>query len=123
MSDKIDDLIQKIRDGEISLEDARHLQEEHRRGWSSVGLRVIDADDPNYWSTADASKLLGPPYLSQGQVRQLVHLAGLQPAGKRRMTPSGKPGRHVRVYSAVELIKAYDAVSNIIGELVEDSLA
>lgn len=118
MSDEIDELIRRIGDGEISIEQAQQISGlsavTPRRGWSSIGLRTIEADDPNYWSTKDAALLLGPPYLSATQVRQLVRLAGLKPAGKRRMTPTGKSGRHVRVYSAVELIKAYDAVANVI---------
>lgn len=84
-----------------------------KRGWSSQGLRIISPDDADYWSTADAAQLLGPPQLSQDQVRQLVNLAGLEPAGKRRMTPSGVKGRHVRVYKADDLIKAYDAISGL----------
>ena len=85
-----------------------------KRGWSSAGLKLIDTDDPNFWSTADAARLLGPPDLTHQQVRQLVHLAGLQPAGKKRVSAQGRGGRHVRVYSATDLIKAFDAISDII---------
>ncbi len=81
------------------------------RGWSSAGLKQIDQDDPNFWSTAEASSLLGPPDLSHAQVRQLVHLAGLEPKGKKRVQ---RGGRHVRVYSAEELIAAYKAIADII---------
>ncbi len=83
----------------------------NKKGWSSAGLRQIDTDDPNFWSTADAAKLLGPPDLTHTQVRQLVHLAGLEPAGKKRMD---RGGRHVRVYKATDLIKAYSAISDIL---------
>lgn len=85
-----------------------------KRGWSSQGLKQIDADDPNYWSTADAAKLLGPPELTHAQVRQLVHLAGLEPVGKKRVTIQGRGGRHVRVYRASELIKAFNAIADVL---------
>jgi hypothetical protein len=84
------------------------------RGWSSEGLDVVAQDDPSLWSTANAAELLGPPQLTQAQVRQLIRLAGLEPAGKRRVTVAGKGGRHVRVYRASELIKAYEAISAIL---------
>jgi hypothetical protein len=84
------------------------------RGWSSQGLEIIEQDDPEYWSTADAARLLGPPILSQAQVRQVVRLSNLQPAGKRRVTVRGRGGRHVRVYKSTELIKAYEAISSIL---------
>lgn len=85
-----------------------------KRGWSSKGLKQIDPDDPDFWSTADAAKLLGPPELNHTQVRQLVHLAGLEPAGKKRVQINGRGGRHVRVYRAADLIKAYDAIAGIL---------
>lgn len=83
-----------------------------KRGWSSEGLKVIPEEDPNYWSTADAARLLGPPDLSHTQVRQLVHLAGLEPVGKKRLT--GRGGRHVRVYRSSDLIKAFNAIADIL---------
>ncbi len=87
-----------------------------KRGWSSEGLDVISADDPGFWSTADAARFLGPPELSQAQVRQLVRLGGLEPAGKRRVTIRGRGGRHVRVYRSSDLIKAYEAISSILAK-------
>lgn len=85
-----------------------------KRGWSSEGLPVIEPDDDRYWSTADAARLLGPPELTQGQVRQLVALASIPAIGKRRVTIRGRGGRHVRVYEAAKLIKAYEAVASVI---------
>jgi hypothetical protein len=84
------------------------------RGWSSKGLRVIAEDDPSFWSTADAARLLGPPELTHAQVRQLVNLAGLEPVGKKRVTVHGRGGRHVRVYKASDLIKAFSAIADIL---------
>lgn len=80
-----------------------------KRGWTSAGLQVISQDDASYWSTRDAAILLGGG-LKPEQIRSLIRLAGIQPAGKRH-GPSKKGGRYVRVYAAIDLIKAYEAIS------------
>lgn len=82
------------------------------RGWSSAGLKVV-GDDPELWTVADASKLLGPPDLDVREVRNLVRIFSIDPAGKRRVTPSKQGGRHARVYPASEFIKAYDAIQRM----------
>lgn len=83
-----------------------------RRGWSSRDLAVVPLLDPRYWSVFDAASLLGPPRLSESQVRDLIHLAGLEPVGKR---PNGSRRRHVRVYLAENLIEAYDKIAALTG--------
>lgn len=83
------------------------------RGWSSSGLPTV-GDDETLWTVSDAAKLLGPPQLSEAQVRQLIRMIDIQPVGKRRVTPFGRSGRHARVYPAEALIKAYDALSRVI---------
>ena len=80
-------------------------------GWQSDGLRVIPASDARYWSIADAASLLGPPVLTERQLRDLLGIIGLQPAGKR---PAGPKRRHVRVYEAIRIIAVYDAVERLI---------
>ena len=82
-----------------------------RRGWSSGNLPVVNEDDPDFWSVADASSLLGPPDLDEAQVRQLVRLAGLEPVGKRN---AGSRRRHVRVYPASAFINAFEKIATII---------
>lgn len=83
-----------------------------KRGWSSEGLKTV-GDDPALWTVSDAASLLGPPKLTPAQVRQLVKLFELEPAGKRRVTVRGCGGRHARVYQAELLIKAYDALNQV----------
>lgn len=83
------------------------------RGWSSDGLRTV-GDDDTLWTVADAASLLGPPQLTPVQVRQLIKMVDLEPIGKRRVTPVGRPGRHARVYRAEALIQAYDALSRVL---------
>ena len=82
-------------------------------GWSSAGLKTL-GDDPAYWTAEQASSLLGPPALAPAQVRTLIRCAGLEPAGKRRVTAYGMSGRHARVYLATDLIRLYDAVYSVV---------
>lgn len=81
-------------------------------GWSSADLPTL-GDDPRYWTAMDAARLLGPPELTVSQVRQLLKLTGIQPAGKRRVTRHGTSGRHARVYPALALIRAFDALYGV----------
>lgn len=83
-----------------------------RRGWSSRGLPLVGTTDPAYWSVYDASIMLGPPKLSEKQVRDMINLAGLRPPGKRR---NGSRRRHVRVYLAVDLIDAFENIAKLMG--------
>jgi hypothetical protein len=84
-----------------------------RRGYATRNLPVIGDDDEDFWSVSDAARLLGPPELTEAQVRQLVQLTGMIPAGKKR---GGSRRRHVRVYQARQLIKAYAAIASVIEE-------
>jgi hypothetical protein len=81
-------------------------------GWSSAGLPAA-GETAELWTVAEAAALLGPPQLSAAQVRSLVRMASLQPAGKKRTTGQGTPGRHARVYRAAELIELYDTLLNV----------
>lgn len=81
------------------------------KGWSSDGLPTV-GDDPKLWTVSDAASLLGPPQLSPAKVRELVELFALKydmrPQGKRRVSASGRGGRHARVYKADSFIRAYN---------------
>ncbi len=85
-----------------------------RRGWTSAGLKVIQPDDYSYWAVSDAVLLLGGG-LKPEQIRSLIRLAGIIPAGKRHGL-SRRGGRYVRVYSALDLIRAYEAVADVMGD-------
>lgn len=82
------------------------------RGWTSRDLPVV-GDDPKYWTADDAARLLGPPQLTTVQVRQLVRMVSIKPIGKRRTSRHGTSGRYARVYRAVDLIRAFDAVYQV----------
>jgi hypothetical protein len=94
----------------VTIEDVVEAPEK-RRGYATRNLPVVAEDDERYWSISDASRLLGPPELSEMQVRQLVHLINLRPAAKR---PSGSRRRHVRVYDASHLARAYAAIESVL---------
>jgi len=79
------------------------------RGWTSAQLPAL-GDDPQVWTVSDAARLLGPPVLSEPQLRAYLRKAGLQPVGKRRVTLRGTGGRYARCYRAEDLIQLYDAL-------------
>lgn len=85
------------------------------RGWSSEGLKAV-GDDDTLWTAAEAAVLLGPPDLNVTEVRRLISLFNITPAGKRRTTGQGRAGRHARVYLASDLIEAYDKLSKGVGK-------
>jgi hypothetical protein len=89
----------------------REGEPDNRRGYATMTLPVVSMDDERYWSVSDAARLLGPPDLSDAQVRQLIHLFGFQPAGKRN---GGSRRRHVRVYDAEKLARAYAAIASVL---------
>lgn len=82
------------------------------RGWTSKGLPTV-GDDDTLWTVAEAACHLGPPVLSVTRVRQLVHIANIEPVGQRRTSPHGTAGRYARVYRAIDFIEAYEALSRI----------
>jgi hypothetical protein len=92
---------------EVTLEAAN----QPRRGWSSRDLKEVSVRDDKYWSIADAADLLGSAQFGENQVRQLVKLAGLEPAGKRF---AGPRRRHVRVYAAKDLIDAFEKIAAVV---------
>jgi hypothetical protein len=85
------------------------------KGWSSAGLKAL-GDDPHSWTAADAARLLGPPTLTQSQVRALIRMASLVPVGKRRVTSYGQAGRYARCYRASDLIALYSTLEQVMGE-------
>jgi hypothetical protein len=78
-------------------------------GWSSKELPVLSDDQlGKNWTIAEAAGMLGPPELTELQLRQLVSMLGLQPVGRR-------PGstRYVRAYKADDLIRLYEALATV----------
>ncbi len=82
-----------------------------KRGYATRDLPVVSDDDERYWSVADAVRLLDPPGLDELWFRQLLHLVNMKPVAKKS---GGSRRRHVRVYEAEKLAKAYTAVADVI---------
>jgi hypothetical protein len=86
-----------------------------KRGYATQFLPVVAVGDERYWSVSEAAAILGPPELNEMQVRQLVHLLDMQPVGKRS---GGSKRRHVRVYDATRLARAYAAIASCLDPAV-----
>lgn len=85
------------------------------RGWTSCDLSVV-GENEKLWTVVDAAQHLGPlphdpedtPILvTVAKLRDLTRYHGLQPAGKRRSSRPGQPGRYARVYRAADFIALY----------------
>jgi hypothetical protein len=83
-----------------------------RKGWTSRDLPVAEWE-PGLWSVAQAAALLGPPVMTEAQVRTLIRCASVKPVGKRREGP----GRYSRVFRAADLIRMYEAVFELSEEM------
>lgn len=86
------------------------------RGWTSQELDVV-CDDENLWTVVDAARHLGPvpqdpedtPVpVTVTKLRDLTRYHRLPPAGKRRSSRPGQPGRYARVYRAADFINLYE---------------
>lgn len=86
------------------------------RGWTSQELDAV-GDDEHLWTIADAARHLGPlPGDPQDmpneatitKLRILARYHHLPPAGKRRSSRPGKPGRFARAYQAADFIALYE---------------
>lgn len=90
------------------------------RGWTSQELPAV-GDDAHLWTIMDAARHLGPlpgdpddtPLdVTVTKLRNLVryHRLHLPPAGKRRSTRAGQPGRYARVFRANDFIVLYESM-------------
>jgi hypothetical protein len=77
------------------------------RGWLSDGLAVV-APDERLWTVAQASSFLNEP---QADVRWVIRRLNIAPVGAQRKEGPERRGRQPRVYRAVDLIRAYDALA------------
>lgn len=86
------------------------------RGWTSKELSVVH-DDESLWTVAEAARHLGPvPHdpedtpalVTVAKLRDLTRYHRLTPAGKRRSSRPGQPGRYARVYQAADFIALYE---------------
>lgn len=83
-------------------------------GWR--GLPEVPADG-TVWPLSVAADVLGMP---ESDLRDLVRIAGLKPAGTIKMAEFRRSGRHPRAYDAARLVALYDGIRKLAAEL--DSL-
>lgn len=69
------------------------------KGWRGSPPVTLDGDN---WPLDFAAKLLDIP---EKDLRDLVRISGLSPAGTMKMATYARSGRHPRVYSAAKLIR------------------
>lgn len=105
-----------------SLEDhAAYVKETYRRhdeegeplpkGWTGIGFVNIDGMN---WPLSVAAKLLDIP---EKDLRDLVRITGLQPAGEIRMSAYSRQGRQPRAYPATKLIKLCEVIADLRNDL------
>lgn len=95
----------------MSREDDDDLARDCRCGWK--GSPVIELDG-SCWPLDFAAKSLGVP---ARDLRDLVRIVELTPAGTMRMSPYRRSGRQPRVYDATKLVKLYEAIRSLQREL------
>lgn len=83
----------------------------HSKGWA--GEAPVPVDGLN-WPLDFAAAMLNIP---ERDLRDLVRITGLKPAGTMRMAAFRRSGRNPRVYDSGKLIKIYDWVKNLSADL------
>lgn len=77
------------------------------RGWTTIGLILVDEDE-KLWTVAEAAKLLGK---SPADVRFMIRSLEIPPVGMQKKNGPEKRGRQPRVFRAIDIIRAYDRFS------------
>lgn len=80
-------------------------------GWP--GLPAVPPDGRN-WPLDVAAKVLGMP---EGDLRALVRILGVAPAGVIRTAPYARQGRHPRAYPAGVLLRIAEVVEGLRADL------
>jgi hypothetical protein len=76
-------------------------------GWA--GVPVIDLDG-TCWPLDFAARTIG---VAERDLKDLVRIAGLKPAGTARMSAYRRSGRQPRVYDAAKLIKISAVITTL----------
>lgn len=82
-----------------------------RKGWQGKPPVAIDGKN---WPVGFAAKTLG---ISERDLRDLIRITGLQPAGTMPMSPYRRSGRNPRVYDAGKLVMLWTAISELAASL------
>lgn len=84
------------------------------RGWKG---KMPVALDGNNWPLDFAAKMLG---CSEKDLRDLVRITGLEPAGTMKTATYRRSGRHPRAYDGSKLVLMWQAVNDLAENLHED---
>lgn len=84
------------------------------KGWK--GKRPVPVDG-NTWPLDFAAKMLECP---ERDLRDLVRIVGLEPAGTLKMTSFRRSGRHPRAYDASKLVDLWDKTQELIEYMKQD---
>lgn len=77
------------------------------KGWAGAPPVPVDGDN---WPVEFAAKTLG---ISEKDLRDLIRITGLEPAGTMKMASFKRSGRNPRVYDAAKLIMLYNAMREL----------
>lgn len=78
------------------------------RGWTTV-LMVVDECE-RLWTVAEASRFLDRPV---AEIRMMIKLRNVEAVGVQKQSGPEKRGRQPRAYRAIDLIRAFDALSKV----------
>jgi hypothetical protein len=88
--------------------------EHPRKGWKG---KMPVALDGNTWPLDFAAKIIG---CSEKDLRDLVRMTGLQPAGTLKMADFRRSGRNPRAYDASKLVRMWQGIQDLADNLEED---
>lgn len=81
--------------------------EDSQKGWKSVLPVALDG---NNWPVDFAAKMLG---CSEKDLRDLIRITGLQPAGTMKMASYRRSGRNPRAYDASALVRLWQGIQDL----------
>lgn len=99
-------------DGDLSCDCGPHPRKQ--RGWKG---KLPVALDGNNWPLDFAAKMIGCP---EKDLRDLIRIIGLEPAGTLKMASYRRSGRHPRAYDASKLVRIWQAIQDL-RETLNDS--
>jgi hypothetical protein len=83
------------------------------KGWAGKPPVALDG---NTWPVDFAAKMIG---CSEKDLRDLIRITGLEPAGTLKMASYRRSGRNPRAYDASKLIKLWQGIQDLAKDLHE----
>lgn len=89
--------------------------EPKRKGWKG---KIPVPLDGNNWPLDFAAKMIG---CSEKDLRDLVRLVSLEPAGTLKMSSYRRSGRHPRAYDASKLTRLWQGIMDLAEDLDDEN--